>query len=60
MEKLDIDKKYRCFKIGKHICFFFCLGLGQKANYSLFIFNTTKSLAQKIYGPKYFFQMKGH
>lgn len=46
------------FQNWKTYLFLFCLGLGQKANYSLLIFNTTTSLAQKIYGPKYFFKQK--
>jgi hypothetical protein len=61
MERIGIDKKYRCFKIGKYICLF-CLGLAQKTNENLactfFIFKTTKSLAEKIYGPKYHFKWK--
>lgn len=61
MDKIGIDKKYRCFKIGKYICLF-CLGLAQKTHEELgcvlFIFKTTKSLAEKIYGPKYFFRWK--
>ncbi len=61
MDKIGIDKKYRCFKIGKYICLF-CLGLAQKTHEKLdcvfFIFKTTKSLAEKIYGPKYYFRWK--
>jgi hypothetical protein len=61
MDKIGIDKKYRCFKIGKYICLF-CLGLAQKTNENqpctFFIFKTTKSLAEKIYGPKYHFKWK--
>ena len=59
MGKIGIDKKYRCFGIGKYICLF-CLGLAQKTNEKIactfFIFRTTKSLAEKIYGPKYHFR----
>jgi hypothetical protein len=61
MSKIGIDKNYRCFKIGKFICLF-CLGLAQLTNEKLacpfFIFKTTKSLAEKIYGPKYHFRWK--
>ncbi len=59
MDKIGIDKEYRCFKIGKYICLF-CMGLAQntneKLNCTFFIFKTTKSLAEKIYGPKYYFR----
>ena len=59
MDKIGIDKEYRCFKIGKYICLF-CIGLAQNTNEKLdctfFIFKTTKSLAEKIYGPKYYFR----
>lgn len=61
MGKIGIDKKYRCFGIGKYICLF-CMGLAQKTNEKIscafFIFRTTKSLAEKIYGPKYCFRWK--
>jgi hypothetical protein len=61
MGKIGIDKKYRCFGIGKYICLF-CMGLAQKTNEKMactfFIFRTTKSLAEKIYGPKYCFRWK--
>lgn len=61
MSKIGIDKKYRCFGIGKYICLF-CMGLAQKTNEKIactfFIFKTTKSLAEKIYGPKYGFRWK--
>ncbi len=61
MGKIGIDKKYRCFGIGKYICLF-CMGLAQKTNEkmacALFVFRTTKSLAEKIYGPKYCFRWK--
>ena len=59
MGKIGIDKKYRCFGIGKYICLF-CMGLAQKTNEKIactfFVFKTTKSLAEKIYGPKYYFR----
>ena len=58
---IGIDKKYRCFGIGRYICLF-CMGLAQKTNEKMacafFIFRTTKSLAEKIYGPKYYFRWK--
>jgi hypothetical protein len=61
MGKVGIDKKYRCFGIGKYICLF-CIGLAHKTSEkiacSFFIFRTTKSLAEKIYGPKYYFRWK--
>jgi hypothetical protein len=61
MGKIGIDKKYRCFGIGKYICLF-CVGLAQKTNEKMacafFVFRTTKSLAEKIYGPKYSFRWK--
>ena len=61
MGKIGIDKKYRCFGIGRYICLF-CMGLAQKTNEKMacafFIFRTTKSLAEKIYGPKYCFRWK--
>jgi hypothetical protein len=61
MGKIGIDKKYRCFNIGKYICLF-CLGLAQITNEKIactfFVFKTTKSLAEKIYGPKYYFRWK--
>jgi hypothetical protein len=61
MGKIGIDKKYRCFGIGKYICLF-CMGLAQKTNEKIacafFIFRTTQSLAEKIYGPKYYFRWK--
>ena len=51
MEKIGIDKKYRCFKIGKYICLF-CLGLAQKTNENLactfFIFKQQKALPKKF------------
>lgn len=61
MGKIGIDKKYRCFGIGRYICLF-CMGLAQETNKKMacafFIFRTTKSLAEKIYGPKYCFRWK--
>jgi hypothetical protein len=61
MGKIGIDKKYRCFGIGKYICLF-CMGLAKKTNEkiacTIFVFRTTKSLAEKIYGPKYYFRWK--
>jgi hypothetical protein len=61
MGKIGIDKKYRCFGIGKYICLF-CMGLAQRTNENMacafFVFRTTKSLAEKIYGPKYCFRWK--
>ncbi len=61
MGRIGIDKKYRCFGIGKYICLF-CMGLAQKTNEKMactfFVFRTTKSLAEKIYGPKYCFRWK--
>ncbi len=61
MGNIGIDKKYRCFGIGKYVCLF-CVGLAQKTNEKMacafFIFRTTKSLAEKIYGPKYCFRWK--
>ncbi len=61
MGRIGIDKKYRCFGIGRYICLF-CMGLAQKTNEKMacafFIFRTTKSLAEKIYGPKYCFRWK--
>ncbi|MBA3749822.1 MAG: hypothetical protein H0X03_02815 [Nitrosopumilus sp.] len=61
MGKIGIDKKYRCFKIGNYICLY-CLGLAQKTNEkiacSFFVFRTTQSLAEKIYGPKYYFRWR--
>ncbi|MDQ4074330.1 MAG: hypothetical protein M3162_08525 [Thermoproteota archaeon] len=61
MEKIGIDKNYRCFGIGRYISLF-CLGMAQRINEIIpcpfFVFKTTKSLAEKIYGPKYFFKWK--
>jgi hypothetical protein len=50
MERIGIDKKCRCFKIGKYICLF-CLGLAQKTNKNLtctFIFKQQKALSKKF------------
>jgi hypothetical protein len=59
MEKIGIDKNFRCFGIGKYVCLF-CLGMAQRINEVIpcpfFAFKTTRSLAEKIYGPKYFFK----
>jgi hypothetical protein len=58
IKKIGIDQRYRCFGIGKYIMLF-CSGLVHAINadkqIKLIIFKTTKSLAEKIYFPKYQF-----
>jgi hypothetical protein len=58
IKKIGIDQQYRCYGIGKYIMLF-CIGLAQTINkdkqIKLLIFKTTKSLAEKIYYPKYQF-----
>jgi hypothetical protein len=62
IEKIGIDQRYRCYGIGKYIMLF-CSGLAQAINkdkqIKLVIFKTTKSLAEKIYFPKYQFNFTG-
>jgi hypothetical protein len=59
IEKIGIDQRYRCYGIGKYIMLF-CSGLAHSINkdkqIKLIIFKTTKSLAEKIYFPKYQFR----
>ena len=58
IKKIGIDQRFRCYGIGKYIMLF-CSGLVQAINkdlqIKLVIFKTTKSLAEKIYFPKYQF-----
>lgn len=58
IKKIGIDKDYRCYGVGKYILLF-CTGLAQKINNDrqcrTIIFKTTRSLADKIYCPKYQF-----
>lgn len=58
IDKIGIDQNYRCFRIGKYILQF-CIGLVKSINTSsqirVIIFETTNSLAEKIYHPKYRF-----
>ncbi len=62
IKKIGIDQQYRCYGIGKYIMLF-CSGLVQAINkdkqIKLVIFKTTKSLAEKIYSPKYQFSFTG-
>ena len=62
IKKIGIDQRYRCYGIGKYIMLF-CSGLVQAINkdkkIKLVIFKTTKSLAEKIYFPKYQFNFTG-
>ena len=62
IRKIGIDQRYRCYGIGKYIMLF-CMGLAQTINkdkqIKLVIFKTTKSLAEKIYFPKYQFNFTG-
>jgi hypothetical protein len=62
IKKIGIDQRYRCYGIGKYIMLF-CSGLVQTINkdkkIKLVIFKTTKSLAEKIYFPKYQFNFTG-
>jgi len=62
IKKIGIDQRYRCYGIGKYIMLF-CSGLVQSLNkdkqIKLVIFKTTKSLAEKIYFPKYQFNFTG-
>jgi len=62
IKKIGIDQRYRCFGIGKYIMLF-CSGLAQAINMDkqikLVLFKTTKSLAEKIYFPKYQFNFTG-
>ncbi len=59
IHKIGIDQKYRCFGIGKYILLF-CIGLGKSqgndTQVKIIIFETTRSLAEKIYHPKYKFR----
>lgn len=58
IKKIGIDQQYRCYGIGKYIMLF-CIGLAQTINkdkqIKLLLFKTTRSLAEKIYYPKYQF-----
>jgi hypothetical protein len=58
INKIGIVRDYRCFGIGKYILQF-CIGLvkstGNESQIRLIIFETTRSLAEKIYHPKYNF-----
>ncbi len=62
IKKIGIDQHYRCYGIGKYIMLF-CTGLVQTINkdklIKLVIFKTTRSLAEKIYFPKYQFNFTG-
>jgi hypothetical protein len=62
IKKIGIDQHYRCYGIGKYIMLF-CIGLVQTINkdklIKLIIFKTTRSLAEKIYFPKYQFNFTG-
>jgi len=62
IKKIGIHQRYRCYGIGKYIMLF-CSGLVQAINkdmqIKLIIFKTTKSLAEKIYFPKYQFNFTG-
>lgn len=58
IDKIGIDQKYRCFGIGRYILQF-CIGLTKairtNSQIRIIIFETTDSLAAKIYHPKYGF-----
>ena len=58
IDKIGIDQKYRCFGIGRYILQF-CIGLTKaistNSQIRIIIFETTYSLAAKIYHPKYGF-----
>ena len=58
INKIGIVQEYRCFGIGKYILQF-CIGLVKSSSISsqikIIIFETTRSLAEKIYHPKYGF-----
>ena len=58
INKIGIVQNYRCFGIGKYILQF-CIGLiksiGNESQIRIIIFETTRSLAEKIYHPKYRF-----
>jgi len=58
IDKIGIDQKYRCFGIGRYILHF-CMGLAKSIvgddQIRIIIFETTNSLAEKIYHPKYRF-----
>lgn len=58
INKIGIVQNYRCFGIGKYILQF-CIGLvkstGNESQSRIIIFETTRSLAEKIYHPKYRF-----
>src|SRR6476620_9750586 len=62
IKKIGIDQRHRCFGIGKYIMLF-CIGLAKAINkdkqIKLVLFKTTKSLAEKIYFPKYQFNFTG-
>jgi hypothetical protein len=62
IEKIGIDQQYRCYGIGKYIMLY-CCGMAHAINkdkeIKLVIFRTTKSLAEKIYFPKYQFNFTG-
>ncbi|HYF98905.1 MAG TPA: hypothetical protein VD815_02320 [Candidatus Saccharimonadales bacterium] len=62
IHKIGIDQKYRCFGIGKYILLF-CIGLAKSrwncAQVKIVVFRTTRSLAEKIYYPKYRFSYVG-
>jgi hypothetical protein len=58
INKIGIVQNYRCFGIGKYILQF-CIGLVKstcnESQIRIIIFETTRSLAEKIYYPKYKF-----
>jgi hypothetical protein len=58
IDKIGIDQKYRCFGIGRYILHY-CIGLAKSIEgddqIRIIIFETTNSLAEKIYHPKYRF-----
>ena len=62
IKKIGIDQHYRCYGIGRYIMLF-CMGLVQtitkNKQIKLLIFKTTRSLAEKIYYPKYQFNFTG-
>ena len=58
IDKIGIDQNYRCFGIGRYILQF-CIGLIKSimidGQIRIIIFETTESLAEKIYHTKYRF-----